>query len=104
VTFANYVRNARVARGQTLQECATSARVHVSHLSHLENGLLPSLGLIPRLAKALDRPPEELAVVAVREHEIHRAGAHVPSLGKPAPAGSEATCGAVVADRGEAGR
>jgi transcriptional regulator with XRE-family HTH domain len=71
VTFASYVRRARAARGLSLRKCAADTGVHVSHLSHVEHGLLPSLKLVGRLAAALDLPPDDLAARAIREYQSH---------------------------------
>ena len=61
VTFASRLRTLRRARGLTLQQLGANTQIHHAQLSRYENGLLPSIDSIVRIAQALDVDPRDLA-------------------------------------------
>jgi transcriptional regulator with XRE-family HTH domain len=64
VTFGRAVRRLRDRRGISQTDLARAAKMDAGDLSRLERGLVgergPGLGLVERLAKALDVPASRL--------------------------------------------
>ena len=62
--FGAHLREMRVARDLTQAQLADLARTNKPFISNLERGLTtPSLGMLLRLAEALDCPPSDLIKV-----------------------------------------
>ena len=62
--FGAHLRELRTLRGLTQAQLADLARTNKPFISNLERGLTtPSLGMLLRLADALDRRPSELIKV-----------------------------------------
>jgi transcriptional regulator with XRE-family HTH domain len=59
--FGNHLRELRTARGLTQAQLAEEARTSTPFISQLERGLTtPTLGMLLRLAAALDCRPSDL--------------------------------------------
>lgn len=55
LTFGEFIKNARIARGMTQQEVAVRANVEQAYLSKVERGVRePSLGIALRICQALN--------------------------------------------------
>lgn len=62
--FGAHLRQLRTARGLTQSQLAGLARTSKPFISNLERGLTtPTLGMLLRLAEALDRRPSQLIKV-----------------------------------------
>jgi transcriptional regulator with XRE-family HTH domain len=69
--FGAHLRALRVAQGLTQAELAESARTSKPFISNLERGLTtPTLGMILRLAEALNRRPSVLIKVFDRPPHV----------------------------------
>ncbi|MBX3628254.1 MAG: helix-turn-helix transcriptional regulator [Rhizobacter sp.] len=70
IRFGKEVRRCRDAKGLSQEELADRAEVHSTYISQLERGLKsPTLKVIVRLARALDRPASEIIrAVEMRGH------------------------------------
>lgn len=65
-TFGTVVREARIARGLTLEKLARRIGSHKGYVSGFEQGKVspPSIKILPKLARALELPPQELMALA----------------------------------------
>jgi transcriptional regulator with XRE-family HTH domain len=69
--FGAHLRELRTARGLTQAQLAELARTSKPFISNLERGLTtPTLGMLLRLAEALERRPSELIKVFDRWPQI----------------------------------
>ena len=65
--FGTHLRTLRTARGLTQAQLAENARTSTPFISQLERGVTtPTLGMLLRLAEALQCPPTELIRVFER--------------------------------------
>ena len=69
--FGAHLRELRTARGLTQAQLAEKARTSTPFISQLERGLTtPSLGMLLRLAEALNRRPSEMIKVFDRGRRV----------------------------------
>jgi transcriptional regulator with XRE-family HTH domain len=69
--FGTHLRELRVARGFTQAQLAELARTSKPFISNLERGrTTPTLGMILRLAEALDRRPSDLIKIFDRAPHV----------------------------------
>jgi transcriptional regulator with XRE-family HTH domain len=69
--FGAHLRELRTARGMTQAQLADSARTSTPFISQLERGVTtPTLGMLLRLADALDCRPSELIKVFDRQGQV----------------------------------